>query len=116
MVFEISIFKILKFNCDFIEDIKRNIKKKVLNLYFMVDIDPGQPLYNLSISGDTVVLRKTELGFMDEEDSEDRLRISLNSYIAHGSFKYKSARLLQRGSSFTQQDINDGFIRYAEKF
>lgn len=65
----------------------------------------------LYISGDTVVLRRTELGFMDEEDSDERLRIILNSYIAHGSFKYKAARLLQKGSSFTQQDVNDGLIR-----
>lgn len=65
----------------------------------------------LYILGDTVVLRRTELGFMDEEDSDERLRIILNSYIAHGSFKYKAARLLQKGSSFTQQDVNDGLIR-----
>lgn len=65
----------------------------------------------LYISGDTVVLRRTELGFMDEEDRDERLRIILNSYIAHGSFKYKAARLLQKGSSFTQQDVNDGLIR-----
>lgn len=68
-------------------------------------------MYVFILSGETVVLRRTELGFMDEEDNDQRLRIILNSYIAHGSFKYKAARLLQKGSSFTQQDVNDGLIR-----
>lgn len=79
---------------------------KNLDVIYIVHV-----LILLYISGDTVVLRRTELGFMDEEDSDERLRIILNSYIAHGSFKYKAARLLQKGSSFTQQDVNDGLIR-----
>lgn len=109
-------FKKSKFNQALDSKSCMNVIHCTLNIIFSIILKFGCYMcstctYIVVYLGDTVVLRRTELGFMDEEDSDERLRIILNSYIAHGSFKYKAARLLQKGSSFTQQDVNDGLIR-----
>ncbi|XP_069123568.1 extracellular matrix organizing protein FRAS1-like [Argopecten irradians] len=61
---------------------------------------------------DTVVIERGTLAFVDQDDEDNRLRITVSSNPVHGRLLYRGARLLQRGGVFTQADINNHHISY----
>ena len=63
------------------------------------------------ITGERIVIKRTDLGFEDGEDEDSQLRITLTSTPVHGRLLLRRDRVLQLRSVFKQIDINDGFIR-----
>ncbi|XP_013419183.1 extracellular matrix protein FRAS1-like, partial [Lingula anatina] len=61
--------------------------------------------------GDTSTIEKKHMAFTDIDTSDDKLTIKVVMDPMQGTLK-RGREILTLGSSFTQQDINDGMIKY----
>ncbi|VDI42839.1 Hypothetical predicted protein [Mytilus galloprovincialis] len=62
--------------------------------------------------GETILISRNDFGFMDDDDSDDHLRITLLANPVHGQLVYKELNVVMEGNIITQDDINKNFIRY----
>lgn len=63
-------------------------------------------------SGETILISRNDFGFMDDDDSDDHLRITLLANPVHGQLVYKELNVVMEGNIITQDDINKNFIRF----
>ncbi|GFO33129.1 extracellular matrix protein fras1 [Plakobranchus ocellatus] len=74
--------------------------------------------------GETVTLTRDVMAYSDAEDGDDKILITLISPVTHGNLavvrenaggvrrRREDTVRVRRGGSFTQQDVNDGKVRF----
>lgn len=63
------------------------------------------------VSGETILINRDDFGFMDEDDNDEDLRITLMASPVNGQLVYKQINVVMAGNIITQQDINNNYIR-----
>ena len=63
------------------------------------------------ILGSSEKVLRDHLSFVDNEDADNRVQITLTVETVHGKLLLYNKQVMNRGR-FTQADINDGHLRY----